>query len=205
MDTVNSRLLTSQDGFLQLFSEADEYQYYLSLAPDGMELSHENPFRLIVKPGKAKRGSGTQHDLRVHWDEANRRYVPHSEALEISAHDFVLWHCEHIVGWPPFAVRGKGRKGAFSSSALGPDAAFSHFFLTAGDVRYQVNGRGNYRIQVADHRKVEKDEYTRRAAEAPIINIRKGTPVPEHLQIVAGQTVIWIVEEESGVTITSAR
>jgi hypothetical protein len=205
MDIVNSRLLTSQDGFLQLFAEVDEYFYYLTLTPEGIATAHESPFRLTVKPGKGKRGSGVQHEVKVHWDEAGRCYVPRPEALEISAYDYVVWHCERMVGSPPFAVRGKGRTGSFSSSALGPDAAYTHFFLSAGDVKYQVNGHGNYHVNVADHRKIEKAEYARRSNEAPIIHIRKGIAVPEHLQIVAGQTVIWTVEEDSGVTITPAR
>jgi hypothetical protein len=205
MDIVNSRLLTSQDGFLQLFAEPDEYLYYLTLTPEGITSAHESSFRLIVKPGKGKRRSGIQHDVKVYWDVAGRRYVPKPESLELSTYDYVIWHCEQMVGSPPFAVRGKGGKGSFSSSALGPDAAYTHFFLSAGDVKYQVNGQGNYQISVIDHRKVEKAEYTKRSGEAPIIHIRKGKAAPELLQIVAGQTVIWTVEEDSGVTIMSAR
>jgi hypothetical protein len=205
MDIFNSRLLTSQDGFLQLFAEPDEYLYYLTLTPEGITSTHESPFRLVVKPGERKRGSGVQHDVKVHWDETDRRYVPKPEVLEISVFDYVVWHCERMVGSPPFAVRGKGKTGSFSSSALGPDAAYTHFFLTAGDVKYQVSGQGSYHINVADHRKVEKAEYARRSGEAPIVQIRGGKAVPEQLQIVAGQTVIWTVEEDSGVTITSVK
>ena len=205
MDVVNSRLLTSQDGFLQLFANEDEYLYFLTLTPEGITSAHESPFRLVVKPGKGKRGSGVQHDVKVYWDEAGRRYVPKPETLEISAYDYVVWHCERMTGSPPFAVRGKGRKGSFSSSALGPDAAYTHFFLSAGDVNYQVSGQGSYRVKVTDHRKVEKAEYATRSGEAPVINIRKGKAVPEQLQVIAGQTVIWTVEEDSGVTITSVR
>jgi plastocyanin len=203
MDTVNSRLLTSQDGFLQVFAEPGEYLYNLTLTPEGIASSHDRAYRLVVKPGKAKRGSGKQHDVKVYWDEAARCYVPKPEALEISTHDHVLWHCERMVGSPPFAVRGRAGKASFSSSALGPDAVYTHFFLTPGEVKYQVNGQGNYRIDVADHRTVEKTEYAKRAAEAPIVQIRKGKAVPDKLQVVAGQTVIWTVEEDSGISITS--
>ncbi len=204
MDTVNSRLLTSQDGFLQVFAEPGEYLYKLTLMPEGTASAHERSYRLIVKPGKGKRGSGRQHDVKVYWDEDTRCYVPKPESLEISTFDHVVWHCERMVGTPPFAVRGNAGKASFSSSALGPDAVYTHFFLSAGDVKYQVNGQGNYHVQVADHRKVGKAEYAKRAAEAPIVQIRKGKAVPDKLQIIAGQTVIWTVEEDSGIAIASA-
>jgi plastocyanin len=156
-----------------------------------------------VKASKTKQGGGSQHDVKVNWD--GRCYVPTPAELEIAANDYVVWHCERMVGSPPFSVRGKGKKSSFSSSALGPNAAFTHFFLTAGDVIYQVNGKGSYIISVADHRKVEKAEYDRRAADAPVVQIRNGKPTPTKLDIVAGQTVIWTVEDEEGVTIASVR
>jgi plastocyanin len=203
MDVVNSRLLNSQDGFLQLFAEADHFQYYLTLTPEGIASSHESPFQLVVTPGGGKRGSGKQHDVKVHWD--GRYYVPTPRTLEISTFDYVIWHCERMDGSPPFAVRGKGQTGSFSSSALGPNAAYTHFFLSAGEVNYQVSGHGNYRITVTDHRRVEPAEYARRASELPVVHIRRGKPEPEHLQIVAGQTVIWTVEEDTGITIASVK
>lgn len=203
MDIVNSRHLTSQDGFLQLFPNADEFAYCLTTTPEGITTSHESTFRLIVKASKTKRGSGSQHDVKVNWN--GQCYVPTPAELKIDANDYVMWHCERMVGSPPFAVRGEGKKGSFSSSTLGPNAAFSHFFLTPGDVNYQVNGKGNYVISVIDHRKVEKGEYTKRAGQLPVVQIRSGKPTPAKLEIVAGQSVIWTVEEDEGVKIASVR
>jgi plastocyanin len=205
MDNVNSRKLTSQDGFLQLFASADEFTYHLTSAPEDIRTSHESSFHLTVKPGTKKRGAGTQFDVKVHWDVDGRRYVPTPDNLAISVNDYVLWHCERMEGSPPFAVRGQGRSGSFSSSSLGSNAAFTHFFLTPGEVKYQVSGKGTYLIQVTDHRKVEKPEYAKRTADAPVVTIRRGAVTPTKLDIVAGQTVIWVVEEGADVSITSVR
>ena len=201
MDIVNSRLLTSQDGFLQLFSVAGEYLYNLTLTPEGIRTAHDKAFYLTVKPGKAKQGSGVQHDVKVHWD--GTCYVPTPDRLEIAVNDYVIWHCERMVGSPPFAVRGQGQGVSFSSSALRSSSAYTHFFLTPGDVKYQVSGKGSYLVRVADHRKVP--DLAKRAADAPVVTIRKGEASPRELDIVAGQTVIWAVEEGSGITIASLR
>ena len=201
MDIVNSRLLTSQDGYLQLFPNAGEFLYYLTLTPEGIKTAHESAFHLTVKPGKAKQGAGAQHDVKVHWD--GKCYVPTPERLEIAVNDYVIWHCERMAGSPPFAVRGQGEGGAFSSSSMSATSAYTHFFLTAGDVKYQVSGKGSYTVRVADHRKVK--DYEKRAADAPVVTIRRGEASPRELDIVAGQTVIWAVEEGSGVTIASVR
>jgi|SRR3954452_17696045 plastocyanin len=203
MDTVNSRYLTSQNGFLQLFPSPDEFAYYLTTTPEGITTSHESAFRLTVKAGKARKGNGSQHDVKVNWD--GRCYVPTPAELKIEANDYVMWHCEQMAGSPPFAVRGQGKKSSFSSSALGPNAAFTHFFLTPGEVKYQVNGKGNYTIHVTDHRQVEKSEYDRRTAQLPIIQIQDGKATPAKLDVVAGQSVIWTVENDEGVTIVSGR
>ncbi len=66
-------------------------------------------FYLTVKPGKAKQGSGVQHDVKVHWD--GTCYVPTPDRLEIAVNDYVIWHCERMVGSPPIrrARTGAGR------------------------------------------------------------------------------------------------
>jgi hypothetical protein len=199
MDIVNSRQLTSQDGFLQLFSHAGEYRYTLTVTPEGIRTAHESEFHLTVKSGKTKQGGGTQHDVKVHWD--GKCYVPTPGRLEISVNDYVIWHCERMAGSPPFAVRGQGEGGSFSSSSMSATCAYTHYFLTPGDVKYQVSGKGSYTIRVADHRKVK--DYAKRAADAPVVIVRGSEASPRDLDIVAGQTVIWAVEEGSGISIAS--
>ncbi|MFO1108498.1 MAG: hypothetical protein U1E61_04890 [Bradyrhizobium sp.] len=201
MDILNSRHLTSQDSYLQLFSSAGEYLYYLTATPEGIKSAHESAFHLTVKPGKTKQGSGTQHDVKVNWD--GNCYVPKPDRLEISVNDYVVWHCERMAGSPPFAVRGQSEGDSFSSSSMSATSAYTHFFLTPGEVKYQVSGKGSYLVRVADHRKVK--DYERRAADAPVVTIRRGEASPRELDIVAGQTVIWAVEEGSEVSIASVR
>jgi hypothetical protein len=68
---------------------------------------------------------------------------------------------------------------------------------------YQVNGTGTFTIDVLDHRKLDPADYTKRAADAPLLQIKKGAPSSRKIEIVAGQSVVWLVDEESDVTIAS--
>ena len=203
MDFLDSRHLTNHDGFVQLFSEDDVYEYYVTAVPRGIIPQHEPAFYLEVKPGGAKKGGGQQHRVKVAWNPAARRYEADPARLEIAQNDYVTWHCERMAGSPPYAVRGKGRKGSFDSAALGPNAVFSHFFLRPGSYVYQVNGAGKFTVEVRDHRDLAADAYAKRASKAPVVQIRKGRPDHDKLDVVAGQTVVWVVEDETDVVIST--
>lgn len=204
MDILDSRRLTNQDSFLQLFAEPDVYAYYLTSAPRGLTPQHEPAFELEVKAGGAKKGSGVQHRVKVVWDQASQHYVADPPRLEISQNDFVVWHCERMFGSPPYRVAGKGRNGAFDSTALGPNAVFTHFFLQPGLYAYQVNESGRFTVEVIDHRKFASEVYQKRAAQAPVVHIKKGKPDPDKVEIVAGQTVVWTVEDDERAVIAAA-
>jgi plastocyanin len=204
MDFLNSRHLTQQDSFVQMFAEPGSYAYYVTTVPGAMVPQHETPFELTVKPGTANRGDGRQHVVRVVWDTTALRYLAEPKSLEIDQHDHVTWHSERGLGVPPYAVRGHGTSGQFDSATFGPDAAFMHFFLQPGRYVYQINGTGRYLIDVLDHRSLDPDVYARRAAGAPLVSISKGVPRPHQLEIVAGQTVVWLAEEERGVSLALA-
>lgn len=201
MDFINSRHLTDRDGFVQVFSEADHYIYYVTTAPEGYPPRHEDSFQLTVKPSDAAKESGKQHDVRVVWDTGQACYKASPAKLEIHQHDFVVWHCERSQGLPAYSVRGQGKAGSFSSSSFGPEAAFTHFFFAPGQYRYQVNGKGSYLIDVLDHRTIEEKAYSARVSNPPMVYVRQGRPTPDALEIVTGQTVIWVAEGESGVMI----
>jgi plastocyanin len=203
MDSIDSRHLTNHDGFLQLFTEDDVFQYHVTAAPRGLTPQHEPAFELEVKPGGSKKGAGTQHRVAVAWDPVNGHYVADPPRLEIAQNDFVMWHCDRMVGTPPYRVSGKGRKGDFDSTALGPNAVFTHFFLQPGSYDYQVNGRGAFGVEVLDHRALPSNDYLKRAAVAPVVQIKKGKPDPARIEVVAGQTVVWAVENERDVVIAA--
>ena len=205
MDLLDSRRLTSQDAFVKVFGDADVYRYHVTAAPRGITSQHEPVFELSVRAGPGKRGSGTQHRVKVVWDDCAHHYVADPARLEIAQNDFVLWHCEQMAGSPPYAVRGQGKAGDFDSASLGPHAVFTHFFLQPGSYAYQVGGKGDFRVEVADHRKLDHEAYAARAKTAPVVTIRKGKPDPARVEVVAGQTVVWAVEDDVGVVISAAR
>jgi plastocyanin len=203
MDVFDSRRLTNQDSFGQLFPQPGTYEYFVTAAPGTMRPSHERGFRLSVQGAGVRKGEGSQHLVLVYWDEQARQYTVDQPELEITPNDHVTWHCERMTGSPPFAVRGEGDKSSFNSASLGPHAAFMHFFLTAGTYAYAVNGSGEYFVEVIDHRKLDGEVYSKRAADAPLVMISQGRPDKAHIEIVTGQTVIWMVEEERDVFISS--
>jgi hypothetical protein len=205
MDRINSRHLTNHDGFLQLFTAPDLYKYYVTAAPRGVTPAHEPVFELEVRPGGAERGRGTQYRVKVVWDARTHHYRADPPRLAIEQNDFVLWHCEEMVGSPPFGVRGQGRDGAFDSGSLGPHAVFTHFFLRPGCYAYQVNGEGEFQIDVVDHRELAPEHYRERVKAAPVVNIRGGRPDRERIEIAAGQTVVWTVEHDEGVVIAAVQ
>jgi hypothetical protein len=201
MDILDSRYLTSQDSFTQLFGEADTYEYRVTAAPRGLTPKHEPSFRLTVKSGKTKKGAGQQHRVAVIWDAAARHYAVEPRHLEIDQNDFVTWHCERMAGSPPYAVRGTGAHGSFDSAALGPNAVFTHFFVQPGAYQCRVNGGKACAVEVIDHRQVAAETYSKRTQEAHVVQIKKDGPDRGRLEIVAGQTVIWTVENEEDVVI----
>src|SRR5262249_55026178 len=100
-------------------------------------------------------------------------------------------------------VRGKGKTGGFDSAELGPHAVFTHFFLQPGTYAYQINGKGDFRVDVVDHRKMDHATHAKRASSAPVVTIRKGKPDVARLEVVAGQTVVWAVEDDERAVISA--
>jgi hypothetical protein len=201
MDFLDSRHLTNHDSFVQLFPAADVFEYFVTSVPAAMTPQHEPKFYLEVKPSTAQKGEGRQHVVKVVWDPRAMTYTADPPRLEIAQNDFVTWHCDRMIGSPPYSVRGRGQQGSFSSASLGPHAAFMHFFLEAGRYAYQVNGAGVFIVEVLDHRKMDPEVYAKRAADAPLVQIRRARPDPREVEIVAGQTVVWLIDEEQGITI----
>jgi hypothetical protein len=211
MERFDSRHLTDQDSFCQFFERADEYIYLLSQLPPGINAENALRFSLKVRPGGASKGAGKQHDVKVYWDADRRCYRADPDGLEIKTNDYVMWHSERVREIAPYAVHGVGKSGSFTSSSLGPNAGFSDLFLAAGSYDYEVSGRGPYSISVLDHRIMAPDEYKHRASTAPLILIRNGVPILSEknvpkggsVEIVAGQTVVWLAEDDREIVISS--
>jgi plastocyanin len=204
MDFLNSRHLTDKDGFAQLFTVADEYIYHLTTAPQGVKSLGEPDFTIIVLAAVTPRGAGKQHDVAVAWDAGRRGYDANPAKLEISQNDFVLWHCDRSSGLPPFAVRGEGSHGSFASDAMGPTAGFTHVFISPGNYSYTIQGKGSHSVAVSDHRRVTQEVRQEQWRKVPEVIIRGGEATPARVEIISGQTVLWSVESDHGITIETA-
>ncbi len=201
MDFLNSRHLTSHNGYVHPFREAGTFQYAALVSEHGERAVHGE---IVVETGSTAVGEGEQHDVMLHWDAARRGFVP-AEAdrcKTIRQNDFVVFQFDAAVfGQPPCFIRVQqdGRT-VGDSRTLRQHDAFTHFFLEPGDYAYSL-GRANYRLSVADHRDFPAEEQHKRAEQPLVIMVNGNETRTAHAKIVAGQTVIWAVESGEYVAI----
>ncbi len=208
MDFLNSQQLTYQDGYLHVFREPGDYEYRILFLPPGFEGSEtERRYVIQVRDNGSSAGKGKQQDVVLRWDANLHSYQPDPERVTISRHDFVLWRVETSTPTaPPYSIRGESSSGVeFDSRALRKHDVFTHMFMLPGEYRYLVNGRAEGVVTVRDHRSLSSESYMEQASKAPLVHIADGRPNPHSLEIVAGQTVLWFLEEGERVTIEARR
>ena len=201
MDFLDSRHLTTHDGYIHPFRDAGTFNYSALIS----ELSETPEAGLIVvEAGGGSEGEGQQHDIVLHWDAAAGRFLPRDEDRRktIKQNDFVVFQFDAAVpGQPPcFVLIQHELRTVGDSRKLQKHDAYTHFFLQAGDYAYSV-GRASYRLSVTDHRKFSAEEQTKRAQEPLVVMVNGSDLSVKHAKIVAGQTVIWAVESGSDVSI----
>jgi hypothetical protein len=201
MDFLNSKHLTSHDGYLHPFREAGSFTY-AALVSDANEW--EKAGIIIVSGEGNPEGEGEQHDVVLRWSVERRQYVPREADLRkaIKPNDFVMFQFdEAVLGQPPcFILLQDDQRTVADSRRLQRHEAFTHFFLTAGDYAYRV-GRREYRLRVEDHRRFSTEEAEKRAQELLVLTVN-GDDLSEHRgEIVAGHSVIWFVESGEDVSI----
>ena len=207
MDFLNSQHLTPQDGYLHVFRRPGRYEYSILQLIPGFEGSEPDAKSVIeVTDGASQPGDGVQHDVVVRWAPADHRFVVEPAELKVATNDFVLWRVEQSApGSPPYSVRGQSRgDDVFDSRALGQHDVFTHMFMSAGEYRYSVNGQGQGRISVRDHRTVPPELADKAAEDAPLVRIVSSKPDPAELELIAGQTVVWFVDQGERVSVVSS-
>lgn len=208
MDFLNSQHLTYQDGYLHVFREPGDYEYRILFLPPGFEESETGSTYVIhVSEDGSSAGKGKQQDVVVRWDANLHRYQPDPESVKVGMNDFVLWRVETSTPTaPPFSIRGESRSGAvFDSRALRQHDVFTHLFMLPGEYRYLVNEKVEGVVTVRDHRGLSYESQAEQASKAPLVHITGGRVNPDALEVVAGQTVVWFVEEGERVTIATRR
>jgi len=206
MDFLNSQHLTAQDGYLHVFRQPGVYRYGIGRIDTEFDATGgEADFVIEVTEGASQPGDGVQYEVVVRWDAATRQLIPEPARLSLATNDFVLWRVEGATpGFPPYRVRGLGPdQRAFDSRSLGQHDVFTHLFMTPGEYRYSVLGKGQGSVSVRDHRQVPPEVAERLAAEAPLVSITGLQPDPPRVEIITGQTVIWLVVQGDQATIAS--
>jgi hypothetical protein len=199
MDFLNSRHLTSQNGYAHPFPRPGEFAY--SALGSGSEAAQSGI--IIVGGEPAAERKGKQFDIVFHWDAPTRRFLPRESDLRLTVrpNDFVLFQFDAAVpGQPPcfILIREKEAIEADSRSLKTHDA-YTHFFLSPGEYVYRL-GQARYRISVADHHATSQQ--THDGQTQPLVIMVNGSKISvPHGRIVAGQTVIWAIERGENVHI----
>lgn len=206
MDLLNSQHLTYQNGYLHVFRHPGTYTYRCTILPQGFGGQPGSTYSIEVTDTGHPAGKGTQYEIVMRWDGKERAYHPEPAQLKIGVNDFVLWRVEtQEAGIPPYGILGMTEKEevAFDSRSLATHDVFTHLFMAPGEYRIAVNGKAAGRIQVRDHRELEPEVYDRHLKSAVLVRILGGKLEPESAKIVAGQTVLWFVEDGKNVTIAA--
>ena len=205
MDFLNSQQLTYQDGYLHVFRTPGVYEYRLLFLPPSYENSErDNRYTINVVENGGEAGKGSQHDVVLHWNASQHTYLPDPESVTVHVNDYVLWHVEtDTPAAPPYGIRGESTTGmVFDSRGMGRHDVFTHMFMLPGEYHYRVNNQSEGSVLVQDHKDLSYEVHAERASKAPLVHIARGSLNPRSIEIVAGQTVIWFVEEGEQVTIT---
>jgi plastocyanin len=160
----------------------------------------------IEASGKAD-GDSRQHDVEVSIRDGALTAEP--AHLEVQVGDMVLWHAVDPTV-PGFAVKGEGAGGTFDSSRMEEEAVFTHAFGSTGTYEWLDANGGPARgiVEVVDPPKaatLDCEKWLESLAEGALVHIVRGKVQPDHLRVVAGQTVFWAVESATGISITDSR
>ncbi len=204
MNDLDSRFLRLGDCFAQRFSKAGAFKYILTQTGGDYAALGGDTYSISVEPDK---GSGTQHNVVVR--QRGKTLVAEPADLVIHSGDTVLWHTMEAAT-PGFAVVGQGALGNLNSAALTAEALFSHAFGIPG--RYEwtdANGggaRGEIEVRGFEMRQ-QKDQkkWLAALAKGTVIKVTGDKAAPARVEIMVGQTVLWLVDKAPGITVTDSR
>ena len=231
MSTLDSRSLQYVDCFGQKFSSPGTVRYRLTTAAGAdlpVEDTEEETFTIEVKDGPGpqagERRESRQHQVSVRQEgpelvqeagaptpgsrRRRKRLVADPPRLEIAVGDVVLWNSPE-PSTRGFAVRGEDDNYTFDSSSLVSECVYTHAFGAPGDYEWvDANGgrvSGVVRVRSLDaNNKAERKRWLAAMRDGALVVITDDQADPNQLDIVAGQTVFWAVQQASGITVTDA-
>jgi len=205
--SLDSRVLTHLSCYAKRFPKPGRVRYRI-LAGSGAcppASDDESQFTIEVS-GKAGKEAG-QHDVQVGF--TGGAFVTDPPHLEIRSGDVVLWHAAD-ARVPGFTVRGQGPGVEVDSGALAEGAVYTYAFGEAG--RYEwTDARGgpvSGVVDVVPPRRSGREDcegWIKALSEGRLIHVASGKARPAQVQVVPGQTVIWAVEDEPGISVTDRR
>lgn len=205
MNDLDSRSLQYVDCYAQRFAEPGTVEYELTtLAGTCLPLGSET---FTIDVAEAPKRKGVQHSVVVRRVEGALRAEP--ARLQIEAGDMVLWNTQDasVAG---YVVRGEGAGGGFDSSAIRHEAVYTHAFGLPGTYEWRdAHGSGlagEIVVELLDCRDAKVAARWHQALKSgSLVTIRGKTARPRKVEILAGQTVFWSVENTEGISITDAR
>lgn len=206
MNDLDSRFLKLGDCFAQKFSRPGTYRYIVTTAAGACLPVREDTYTIVVKPRNSK-SDGGQHNVVVNTESG--KLVAQPPEIVIEAGDVVLWHTLDAAT-PGFAVVGECEGKKFDSTALTAEALYSHAFGTPGRYVWVDAHRGKLRgeinVRAVDSCKPEdRKDWLEALRKGTLITVAGHRSEPEHVEILAGQTVFWAVEKAEGISITDTR
>ncbi len=202
MNTLDSRFIRLGNCFAHRFSAGGTFAYALSPIPTSLAAHHgERPDQaVIVAAGHGEKQR--QHHINV--TVADGELTARPAELHVSAGDLVVWSADRSVTFG-FRVRGRIEDELVDSASLRTESIFTHAFGLPGSYEWaDANGsslRGQVRVATADTA-AGHEEWLGRLEQGTLIHVRGDRAEPETVDIVAGQTVVWAVQDAPGVSIT---
>ena len=204
----DSRALTNRDRFVQQFFSVGQIQYGVAVAGNRDSVAaYRQQFTIDVMPRPSRVPEPRQHTVIIRRDGSIMAAQP--AELEIVQGDVVSWHTPVSVA-TGCVIRGTGPDGPFDSSALTRAAIYLHTFYCPGEYCWadanQQTVSGVVIVQQVNHHNPAACQAWKKSLRTGVrIRVRGNDVDPTSLCIAAGQAVLWVIEQASGISVTDAR
>lgn len=206
MNSLDSRLISYGDSFVQIFSQPGSYRYGFGLPTLNQRDRADRPFTIHVKEVRDQpQEEGKQHAVLVRLECG--RLIADRPELEVEVGDGVLWSSgEHAT--PGFSISGYSDTHSFNSAAMNSESVYIHTFGSAGEFRWKdVNGHGPSGTVEVTLPETRPGCQSPMSSEAIVVLISGSKVEPTHVKIGVNKAVLFAVEQagEIGITITDER
>jgi plastocyanin len=202
MYTLDSRFIRLGNCFAYRFSVPGTFAYALSPIASSLAAHHGEPPAQAVIVTEGHGADQRQHYVKVSL--ADKTLTARPAELRVTAGDLVVWSADQSVTFG-FRVRGRIGDEVIDSASLRTESIFTHAFRLPGSYEWaDANGSGLHgQVRVSmPAAEVAHEEWLDRLQQGTLVHVRGDRAEPEMVDIVAGQTVVWAVEDAPGVSIT---